>query len=264
MSKIDFNQLSPEEKKNSLISAGTTLILLGLILLICAFVGLNPPDPPIPEEGVEVNLGNSETGLGETEPIDNSTTMAQASAPAPSQGERVATQSHSDASIRSANSDTKASNSTVKPTQETKNNEVKEEPKVNTNALFKKNSKGGSQGVTTGDGNQGKEGGNPNSNRYDGTPGNGGAGYSLSGRSASALPQPRYDSQKEGKIIVKIWVNRQGTVTKAEAPQQGSTISEAGMVALAKQAALKAKFTADENATELQVGTITYVFRRNN
>ena len=256
---------TPEEKKDSLISAAVTLVLAALIVILCAFIGLKYPDPPIPEEGVEVNLGNSDLGLGEVEPSDNSENMSQATQPAPSTGERVATQSHSDAAIKTAENNTQA-NTTTTPTT-TPQTEQKEQPQINQRALFsgnKNSAKGGSQGVTSGTGNQGKEGGDPNSKRYDGTPGNGGAGYSLKGRSAAALPKPTYNSQKEGKIIVKIWVNRDGTVKQAEAPQQGSTITETSLVQQAREAALKARFSADPNATELQVGTITYVFHRNN
>ena len=90
------------------------------------------------------------------------------------------------------------------------------------------------------------------------------AGWSLKGRSAMALPTPSSESNKEGKIIVKIWVDRSGKVLKAEAPEKGSTISDVTFVNKAKEAAKKAKFNADYNATETQVGTITYVFRRNN
>lgn len=264
MNLFDKNQ-TPQEKKNSLISALCTFLMMVLIVVICAFVGLNPPDPPIPEEGVEVNLGNSDQGLGDVEDPDNSENMQPTVPPAHSDGEHISTQSTPSVALKTSPNDTKANDSKV--TQPAKTQDKPTQPQTNTNALFpgrRNNTQGGSQGVSNGTGNQGKEGGDPNSNRYDGQPGHGGAGFSLSGRKASTLPQPSYDKQKEGKIIVKIWVDRNGTVVKAEAPQKGTTISDNAMHRQAEMAAMKAKFNADPDAMEQQVGTITYVYRRNN
>ncbi|MCQ2297076.1 MAG: hypothetical protein MJZ51_00495 [Bacteroidales bacterium] len=59
---------------------------------------------------------------------------------------------------------------------------------------------------------------------------------------------------------MKIWVDRSGNVTQADAPVRGSTILDSGMVEEAKSTAMKAKFSASESAPELQTGTITYVY----
>ena len=83
---------------------------------------------------------------------------------------------------------------------------------------------------------------------------------SLAGRSAVSLPAPQYNSNVQGKIVVKVWVDRSGNVVRAESPIAGSTISSAQLVKVAKESALKAKFSADENAPELQMGTLTYIF----
>ena len=257
-------QQKEQEKKRTLISALCTLLFMGLVVTICAFVALYPPDPPIPEEGVEVNLGNSDYGLGDVDNPDNSENM-RPTPPARSDGEHISTQKAPSVGMKTSPNNTAANNS--RNTTPSQTQEQQPQPQTNQNALFpgkRNNTNGGSQGVTQGTGNQGKEGGDPNSNRYDGQPGHGGSGYSLNGRKASALPTPSYDKQKEGKIIVKIWVDRNGNVTKVEAPQKGSTITDGAMLRQAEAAARKAKFNANPNAAEQQVGTITYVFRRNN
>ena len=107
----------------------------------------------------------------------------------------------------------------------------------------------------------GKPDGDPNSNRYDGQPGSGGAGFSLAGRSAKALPSPNNTINKEGKVVVKIWVDREGNVSQVSAPEKGSTVTDAPLVNQAKAAARSAKFSAKADAPEVQTGTITYVFR---
>lgn len=256
---------SKSDKKNSTISAILTFLIMAIAIVISAFVGLNPPDPPIPEEGVEVNLGDSDFGMGNaTEP--DATDNMQPEAPAsPTVGEQVSTQN----TEQTVAMNTTNNNSKVERKSETKPKDPQPnpQPSTNPNALFpgkKTTNNGGSQGVTPGNGNQGKSGGDPNSNRYDGVPGNGGVGWSLNGRSAVSVPSPSNNNVKEGKIIVKIWVDQSGIVTKSEAPVKGSTITESAMVNRAKQAALSAKFNADPNATELQVGYITYVYRTNN
>ena len=239
------------EQRNKIISAAGTLAILGLVVVACLLMGLKFPDPPIPEEGVEVNLGNSDMGLGDAENPQVDATPTPPTPP-PSQGENISTQKAPSAAI----------NTTPNPQPTKPETQQPEQPKMDPTKLFKKSNKdGGSQGVTQGQDDQGKEGGDKNSNRYDGQPGNGGAGYSLNGRKASSLPLPNYNSQKEGKVVVKIWVNQQGVVTNVSAPEKGSTIYEGALVEKAKQAAKQAKFNADPNASETQVGTITYVFR---
>ena len=53
-----------QEEKNKTISGGITILCMALVVVVCLAFGYDPPDPPIPEEGVEVNLGNSDFGLG--------------------------------------------------------------------------------------------------------------------------------------------------------------------------------------------------------
>lgn len=92
--------------------------------------------------------------------------------------------------------------------------------------------------------------------------GKGGSGYSLGGRTAVSLPLPQYYSNIQGKIVVKIWVDKSGNVIKAECPEKGSSIIDAKLVNAAKVSALKAKFNADPNAPEEQIGSITYIFSK--
>jgi len=126
---------------------------------------------------------------------------------------------------------------------------------------------GKSQGVTYPGGNQGVPTGDPNSNNYgDGGSGNGSKGtgpsFSLSGRTASSLPKPKYPGNDEGVVVVKITVDKNGNVTAAEPGVRGTTIMEQQFWAEAKQAALKAKFNTvtDNSAAAFQQGTITYRF----
>lgn len=254
------------ESRNKIISATGTALILGIIVVLCLAFGYDPPDPPIPEEGVEVNLGNSDEGLGSNpEPAETQPSAAPRPAAAT---EQIATQrTESTAPVYTSEKPSTAKQDNPVPT--TTQPEPPKEPEINKNALFSggrsnnKNKQGGSEGNTQGQGNMGKEGGSTNSNRYDGAPGSGGTGFSLSGRTARALPSPQTSTNKEGKVVVKIWVDRSGNVTQTSAPEKGSTLTDASIVQQAKAAAMKAMFSPKADAPEVQTGTITYVFRNN-
>lgn len=264
-----------EEKKYRAISGTITAALMLLLLIVCLSFGYMPPDPPIPESGVEVNLGYSDQGYGDAEQV-NEAASSQQPVPETSQAqEEVSTQS----SEESVSIPDKV---TPKPVEQKPQQEIKEtpkqeekpkEPELNQKALFSSNKKsssksseGGSQGTTSGEGNMGKENGNPNATGYVGTGGNGSGGgpsYSLTGRKALSLPEPDYKSNRQGRIVISIQVDKQGNVIAAE-KGRGTTIDDAKLVSQAIAAARKAKFSASSEAAEKQKGTITYVFSRVN
>ena len=256
-----------QEDKNKIISASITAVVMILMIVVCMAFGYDPPDPPIPEEGVEVNLGNSDFGSGDN-PMPSASEASSAPRPV-SATEHVSTQS-TEQTVAMNTSDKPSVSKTDNQTPTTTKPEPPKEPEINKNALFSKDKSkkttsqnAGSEGKTYGGGNQGKPDGDPNSNRYDGSAGKGGKEFSLTGRSPKALPSPSGDITREGKIVVKIWVDRNGNVTNVYAPEQGSNISEAGMVSQAKAAARKAKFSSSDSAPETQTGTITYVYTFN-
>lgn len=89
-----------------------------------------------------------------------------------------------------------------------------------------------------------------------------GSGFSLSGRYLiGSLPRPAYNADAEGRVVVRITVNREGKVTSAVYEQEGSTTNHGDLVSEARRAALKAMFTPSD--ADVQTGTITYIFRLN-
>jgi len=84
----------------------------------------------------------------------------------------------------------------------------------------------------------------------------------LQGRSVmGSLPTPAKDNiQKSGVVVVRIYVNREGTVINAIAGETGTTVTDKTLWDNAVAAAKKAKFNVSRNAPESQEGTITYVF----
>ncbi len=241
---------------NKIISGICTAVIMALIVAVLLAFGYDPPDPPIPEEGVEVNLGSSDMGLGDNANPATSSYVP----PAPASPNQVATQHVDPTPNIGAN---EREGNTVKPTQEQPREETKE-PEINKNALFpgrrNQQSGNGSQGVTSGTGDQGKPNGNPNSNNYTGN-GGGNGSFSLAGRSNVTLPRPDYSSNNQGTVVINIWVDREGKVTRAEYQPKGSNTTNGYLVNQARAAALRARFNADPSAPEEQRGTITYIFK---
>ena len=83
----------------------------------------------------------------------------------------------------------------------------------------------------------------------------------LAGRSVNGtLPRPSYAVQASGKVVVDIWVDNYGTVQKAVAGAEGTTVTDKTVWQAARKAALGASFNMSADAPALQKGTITYIF----
>jgi colicin import membrane protein len=118
------------------------------------------------------------------------------------------------------------------------------------------------EGATTGTGNQGVQTGSVDARvRGEGTGlGTGGTSYNLAGRSAISVPEPKYDYQGEGIVVVEVTVDRTGKVISAREGVRGTTTLDEYFRKVAKEAALQAKFDVKPDAPN-QVGTITYYFK---
>lgn len=141
--------------------------------------------------------------------------------------------------------------------------------------------KGNSKGV---DGNsaklanQGRSNGDINSNGYLGGGENGGGdgkgsgnglgigngpGYSLGNRKVLSKPAPNYNCKDEGKVVVEISVDRNGSVIVAKAGVKGTTNTSNCLLSQAKIAALNTKWEASADAPDIQIGKIIYNFSLN-
>ena len=245
------------EKKDKGIAIGGTIIVHALAVLVLFLMAFRTPLPLPGEEGVEVDLGMMNQGMGNIQPEKPAIPMASQPQQQPNKTkEDIVTQNDDEAPALEKPKNTK-------PKQETK---PAEEPKptVNQRALFKGNNNpqsGGSEGITGQPGDQGNPNGLAGIKQYEGNGGKGnGTGYDLGGRGAKSLHRPNDDFAEEGIVVVDIWVNRAGQVVRAEIATKGTTSINSDMRNKAKQAALRSSFTADPDAPEEQHGTITYTF----
>jgi outer membrane biosynthesis protein TonB len=271
--------MSNEKKIRNRGILGTVLFHSGM-LLVLLLLALRTPLPLPEEEGVMVNLGYDETGMtsfqmetaAPSEAIADAQLTSTVAAP-----EDVLVQDTEEApAIPSENKEKrkqKPEEINPEPAEEKVIEEAEPEPKpqpvVNPRALYKGKSPastaGGQEGITGEPGDQGVPGGTPGAPEYRGTPGSGnGISYSLGGRGSLMLHKPSYDSREQGKVVVTIKVDRAGNVMSATPGAKGTNVADQALWQLARNAALKSRFKPDPDAPDLQVGTITYNFIRQN
>jgi hypothetical protein len=290
-----------ENQKNA--RAGTyTGIVCGLLLLLFFIVSWSIPVPQQPQEdlGMEVNLGNSDKGSGEVQPLIpgapaledkevNSPPKARVTAAAPVK--EVATDDNDkEAPEAVLHKPAKPMPKATKLPEKEKTvpeKAVKASPKIVENPapappkpkyVYKggdARGKGGNnadswngssnQGIAGGKGDQGKINGNPNSDSYDG---NGGSGHSgvviskgLPGRRITRLPSFEDDFNENAKVAVDIRVDQNGSVLSATYQPRGSTTSDAGLREIAIRKAKGLKFSANPSAADSEIGTIVFNFR---
>ena len=118
----------------------------------------------------------------------------------------------------------------------------------------------GSEGDEKGEGEKGEPNGLKDIERYEANGGSGdGPSYDLGGRGAKSISTPSKDFSEPGIIVVDIKVDREGRVVEATIGK-GTDIYNSSMRESALRAARNSIFNKDENAPEIQSGTITYKF----
>jgi len=253
------------------------LLYLGLAVLFI-FVGLKYPDPPIEESGVEISMadfGFDDAGYGEIEPSVSNTESPEIIEETQEQTteqvseatqEEVVTQEESEISV--------PDNAQEVENEQTESPEVVEqiteaepepepEPQINErlqNAMgaWNETESTGSEGSQADtQGNEGVESGNVEGR---GTFGGNGSSFELGGRSMISGPKVGEKPKEEGKVVLNIWVDRQGNILRTSQNLKESTTTSQYLFSLAKKAAQKAKFNPSTNATPEQRGKMTFIF----
>lgn len=282
-----------ESQKNIKAASYTSGVVL-LLLLILFFVKWVTPVMPLPpvEDGIEVNLGNSDQGMGTDQPYEPGE-------PAPQDQQaytppKAAITEHTDA--KEVETDDKEEDAPVvkkppvvkpnatkipeKEVAKTKTPKATQPvasvpPAPRPKAIFKgvngtgtggngadTYQKGGSEGIAGGKGDQGRPGGDPNSKNYEGNGGTGHSGVSISrglqGRRLTSLPSFQDDFNENAKVAVDIKVDPSGKVISAVYQQRGSTTSNNNMKVIAIRKALQIKFNS---SSEESLGTLIFNFR---
>ena len=253
------------QDKNQRLGLMATILFHGLLLLIALYYGLTTP-VPIPEQTIVINFGTSPDGMGNIQPEEiNAASAAENKVQEEIKITNPTPVKTNTEAITQDNTDAISLNEKKHKTKDPEPEPVKEPEKtVNKRALYhgktntSKNSS--SEGETGKYGDQGDLGGDKNSGNRTGSYSGGGDSYQLGIRKARVKSKPRYDCQESGKVAVTIKVDKMGNVVSAQAGGRGTTNSAACLINKAEEAAFKTKWEPDENAPDLQIGTIVYNF----
>ena len=267
--------------------------LLALLLLISWDLPFNPPAPV--EQGLEVNLGNSDQGLGNDQPyLPNDPSKQDQEKYTPPKTTAATKEALKDVETDDKNPDdlpsvksppvakpnatkipdkdltVKTPHKTIQPAL----NPTPAPPKpkavfhgVNGDGTggndadhFKP---GGNQGIAGGKGDQGAPGGDPNSTNYKG--GGHGNGIAiaggLQGRKIRSTPSFTDEFNENAKVAVDIHVDAAGNVVSAEYQARGSTTADASLKSIAIQKAHQVKFNSGPDES---TGTLIFNFKLKN
>lgn len=274
-----------------------TTLLLSALLLLLFYVGLTYLDPPI-ENGIAVNFGTMDYGSGEVQPMEKirSEPRELESEPEPSEQaepvqpeetvveeapvEEVLTSNDEETiklrqqeeAKRKAEEEAKKAKAEAeriareKREAEERKRQEQEAKKKSVDALI--GGIGKSDGTTTGSegdddraGDKGQPDGDPYASSYYGAPGSGTGGYGLSGRSLANKGKVQQECNEEGRVVVRIVVNRNGKVVKAEPGVKGTTNNAPCLLEPARKTALLHKWNPDPNAPAQQIGFVVVNFK---
>jgi len=282
------------ERNKNMKATLITLLICAALFFIFFFLQWTLPQviPPVPEEGIEVNLGNSETGLGDVAPqIPGEPSAAEETKTSPPPSSQPVAQQQNITADENEAEDVPAIPKPAKIVpKHTNNNEVKPSTKKplpvtatvptpappKPKALFKApdgKGTGGNgadsyngvknQGIAGGTGDQGQPNGNPNSDSYTGNGGTGKSGVTirngLTGRRFTRLPSFEDDFNEPAKVAVDIIVDKNGTVTDASINPRGTTTTNANIRAIALRKAKELKLTPGKDDDDN--GTIVFNFK---
>lgn len=271
------------KKRGLYISIGIHVAILLLALLPL----LSYPDPPPEKEGILVNFGAPDQGSGNDRPLTNQDEVVDPQAPSAEEQaqeeieqqeeaeasrlkpeERMLTEQESDVKIKKqadkareqSEAEKKAEAEAQRRKQQEAAKKAKQEEYEESKSKFSEAFKGEGKGNTDKAGSQGDPDGDPDSKILEGiSTGKGKVGGGLSDRGVVYEPPIKDQSQKTGRVVMRVCVDRQGKVISADYTQRGSTTTDSDLKRIARDAA--EKFTFSEGDLERQCGTITIDFK---
>jgi hypothetical protein len=256
-----YIQERERQARRARVSGGILTVAIHVALAVCFFVtGFTYLDPPPPEK-TPIVIDFSEPDVQKPKQIWNGS-RPQVEKPDPTQPINLVQKSEAQLEGTKAN---EAPEATVDDFGDVETQEPPREKPIDKRALFHaadnntvKDTLAPQTAREPSDAlKAGHASGNTTTGKTDGEPNAKVAGRSVNG----TLPRPSYGVQADGKVVVKIWVDQYGNVTKAQAGVEGTTATDKTLWQAAYKAALGAHFNMDASAPPTQVGTITYIFR---
>ncbi len=261
-----MEQYLREREKQSRVSGVTgvalTVVLHGALLTCCLLTGFTYLDPPPPEQE-QILIEFDEIEVNKPKQTWNGTSP-RAHEPDPTKEINLVQRSEAQLEGTKAN---EAQESVIDDHGDVEVEQPEREKEIDRRALFsaannktEKDTLAAQTAREVSDAlKAGHASGNTRSGETAGEPNAKLAGRSING----TLPRHSYPVQKSGTVVVDIWVDQYGTVQKAVAGANGTTVTDKTLWQAARKAALGAHFNMSAEAPAMQKGTITYVFKLN-
>jgi len=282
-----------------------TTILLSVLLLLLFYIGLTYMDPPI-ENGITVNFGTMEFGMGEKQPVKKiksqpaepvkeiveKEVVEEEPAAQPEEvaeedvtekaTEKVLTQEDEESiKIKQQAAAKREAEEAARKAQAKAEQLAREQKAAEEKAQQEKEAKKkkldelmgglnesdgevqGSEGDDNRAGDKGQPDGDPYGTSYYGSPGSGSGtgGYGLNGRSLVSKGKVQQECNEEGRVVVKITVDRNGKVVSATPGVKGTTNSHPCLLEPAQKTALLHKWNLDSKAPSQQIGFVVVNFK---
>ncbi len=281
----------PNEEKNRRKGLVGSIVFHVLLFLLFLLPFIRFPIPPPGQEGILVSLGVPDQGQGDDRPetqneekVDPKPVAQPPKAVAtpvakevPKERKVLTTEDPMAVAMRKAKEEEARKKQEEelqrKRAEEEARKKAEEEARLKAEAEAKKQAEyeqakkqygnllsGSGKGSTGTPGNQGSPNGDPNAANLRGiSKGSGMVGGGLGNRGVRYEPTISDNSQKTGRIVLNVCVDKSGKVVSAEYTQRGSTTTDSDLKALAERSAMKFIFT--ESTIEKQCGTITVDFQ---
>ncbi len=251
-----------QAKLSGVTGVALTVVMHGALLICCFFTGFTYLDPPPPEQE-QILIEFDEPEIRKPKQTWNGTSP-RAYEPDPTKDISLVQRSEAPVEGTKAN---EAQESVIDDFGDVEVEQPKREKEIDRRALFaaadnrtQKDTLAAQTAREVSDAlKAGHASGNTKTGNTEGEP-----NAKLTGRSINGtLPRPSYAVQNSGTVVVDIWVDQYGTVQKAVAGVEGTTVTDKTLWQAARKAALGAHFNMSAEAPALQKGTITYIFKLN-
>lgn len=254
--------LNTQHKKRSF--TVTTIVLLVLLILMF-YLGLGYVIPP-PETGISVNFGTENTGSGPVQPEEKIKTAPKEEQPQNTQTEQEPSPEKTEEVLAGNEEDVPViapKKTKTPPKKEKTPSKAAKDALSNILNGPKADEKSSSTGNDSETGNKGQTGGDPYANSYYGSPGTTGTGvsYGLKGRTLLSTGKVQQDCNEEGRVVVRIVVDKKGNVIDALAGVKGTTNTHPCLLEPAKKTALMYHWKFDSEAPSRQIGFVVINFK---
>ncbi len=270
---LDDNRDERQAKVISWITTAAIAILLFLVLFLIKIITPIPAIPPDPEAmTLEIGLNMGTGGTSEVQGGGSQGNTGEPGMQAPSDADNAPPSSPTDnGAVTGDNPDNPSATNT------NHTGTAKQPSKEMLAAIANFNKNKGKASVKIGGDGQGdpytggigdgsgsdlgpKNGGDVGTDGDGGKKGTDPIGNGNRIRSILSTPQIVNPTQEEGKVVVNVYVNRDGKVIKTERSSAGSTTFNPTLIATATQSAYKIKFNPDPQGPEVLLLAIDIVF----